>query len=83
MDKIIDDLLGAPKITIFKGKQPLVRLQLDVFLRARGSMTSGAVLCLYHMLPHCGAPSGRQSHCRKVDFSFQDPQQNTCRCAFL
>lgn len=54
MDKIIDDLLGAQKITIFKEKQLLVRLQLHVFLPTRGNMTNRAAVCLYHMLPHCG-----------------------------
>lgn len=54
MDKIIDDLLRAPKITIlFKKKQLLVSLQSDV-LPARGNMTNTAAVCLYHMLPHCG-----------------------------
>lgn len=42
MDKIIDDLLGAQKITIFKEKQLLERLQLTVFLTARGNMTNSA-----------------------------------------
>lgn len=55
MDKIIDELLRAPKITIlFKEKQLLVRLQSDVFLPARGNVTNTAAVCLYHMLPHCG-----------------------------
>lgn len=54
IDEIIDDLLGASKITIFKEKQPLVRLQLNVFLTTRGHMTNRAAVCLYHMLPHCG-----------------------------
>lgn len=46
MDKIIDDLLGAQKITIFKEKQLLARLQLNVFLTARGNMTNRAAVCL-------------------------------------
>lgn len=54
MDKIIDDLLGAQKVTIFKEKQLLVRLQSDVFLAARGNMTNTAAVCLYHTLPHSG-----------------------------
>lgn len=55
MDKIIDDLLRAPKITIlFKEKQLLVRLQSDVFLPARGNMTNTAAVCLYQVVPHCG-----------------------------
>lgn len=55
MDKIIDDLLRAPKITIlFKEKQLLVRLQANVFLPARGDMTNTAAVCLHHMLPPCG-----------------------------
>lgn len=37
MDKIIDDLLGAQKITMFKEKQRLVRLQWNAFLPARGA----------------------------------------------
>lgn len=44
MGKIIDDLLGAQKITIFKEKQLLVRLQLNVFLPARGNRTNGAAV---------------------------------------
>lgn len=54
MVKIIDDLLGAQKITIFKEKQLLVRLQLTVFFPAGGNMTNRTAMCLYHMLPHCG-----------------------------
>lgn len=54
MGKIIDDLLGAQKITIFKEKQLLVRLQLNVFLPARGSRTDGAAVYVCHMLPLCG-----------------------------
>lgn len=54
MDTIIDDLLGAQQITIFKEKQLLVRLRLNVFLTARGNVTNRATVCLYHMLPHCG-----------------------------
>lgn len=52
MGKIIDDLLGAQKITIFKEKQLLERLQLNVFLPARGSRTNGAAVyvCVTYFL---------------------------------
>lgn len=72
-DKIIDDLLGAQKITIFQEKQLLARLQLNVFLTARGNMTNSAAVCLYHMLPHCGVEAGMRSLCRRADLYFQNP----------
>lgn len=71
MDKIIDDLLRAPKITIlFKEKQLLVRLQSDVFLPARGNMTNTAAV--YHVVPHCGVQVRIRSHCRRADLYFQN-----------
>lgn len=51
MDKIIDDFWRVQKITIFKEKQLLVGLQLNVFLTARGNMTNRAAMCLHHPLP--------------------------------
>lgn len=73
MDKIIDDLLGAQKITIFKEKQLLVRLRLNVFLTARENMTNRAAVCLCHMLPHCGGWAGMRKHSRRADLYFQNP----------
>lgn len=73
MDKIIDDLLGAQKITIFKEKQLLGRLQVNVFLTARGNMTNTAAVCLYHVLPRPGGEAGMRRHSRRADLYFQNP----------
>lgn len=71
MDKIIDDLLGAQKITIFKEKQLLVRLQLNVFLPARGNRTNSTALCLCHMFPHCEFRRGEEANAEGQSFVFR------------
>lgn len=71
MNKIINDLFGAQKITVFAAKQLLARWQLNVFVIAREGMTNRAAVCLCHMLPGCGVRAGTWGHCRKTHQYFR------------
>lgn len=83
MDKIIDDLLGAQKMTILKEKQLLVRLQSNVYLPARGNRTNRAAVCLCHMLPHCGVQAGLTSHADGQIFIFRSHDKGETICPLV